>query len=577
MNAEQLLQHFERISEAPDAIPLLRRFILDLAVRGMLVEQDSSDEPASELLTQIAAEKAWLVKTGKIRKPKSLVPIHQQPFDPPPGWLWLPLGETGTIQSGNSINAETRNRLEKTEVGYPFIATKDVGYGRDIIVYDNGLKVRFEDQSFKHARAESILICAEGGSAGRKIGISDRDICFGNKLIANAPWSAIAPRLVMYVYMSGFFYEQFVRQMTGVIGGISIQKFLQLPFPLPPLDEQHRIVEKVDELMSLCDQLEAAKAEQEQCRDSLVTASLQGLNQPDEEEETFREHACFTFNNLPKITTRAAHINQLRQTILNLAVRGKLLEQDPNDEPAEDLLMRITDVKKKLVDSKKLKKTKTLNPLEKDDIAFDIPVGWVGARLGTVYDVRDGTHDTPKYCETGYPLITSKNLSSGRLSFEDVKFISEQDHLEISRRSWVERDDILLAMIGSIGNPVIVDTDRPFSVKNVALLKYYCSASSCPSFICLFLNYAAAEMRQLATGGLQPFISLGFLRNYPIALPPLAEQHRIVTKVDELMAICDQLEAQITVTQQDSRRFLESVLADALAPGIDLSAEGQVA
>ena len=257
MNTEQLLQHFERISEAPGAITSLRRFILDLAVRGKMVPQDPSDEPAAELLKQIAAEKAWLVKTGEIRKPKSLAPISQLPFDPPPGWIWLPLGETGLIQSGNSINAESRSRLEKTELGYPFIATKDVGYGPDPIIYDNGLKVPLGDLSFKHARAESILICAEGGSAGRKIGMTDRDICFGNKLIANEPWSAVVPRLVMYVYMSGFFYEQFVKQMTGVIGGISIQKFLRLPFPLPPLEEQHRIVGKVDELMSLCDQLEA--------------------------------------------------------------------------------------------------------------------------------------------------------------------------------------------------------------------------------------------------------------------------------------------------------------------------------
>ena len=148
--------------------------------------------------------------------------------------------------------------------------------------------------------------------------------------------------------------------------------------------------------------------------------------------------------------------------------------------------------------------------------------------MGLIYDVRDGTHDTPKYVDVGFPLITSKNLSTGKLSFEDVKFISKSAHERISERSFVEREDILLAMIGSIGNPVIVDTDRQFSIKNVALFKYYDRTVSCPGFLCLFLRNAVADMQKLAAGGLQPFVSLGFLRNYPFALPPLAEQQRIV-------------------------------------------------
>ena len=255
----------------------------------------------------------------------------------------------------------------------------------------------------------------------------------------------------------------------------------------------------------------------------------------------------------------------LRRFILDLAVRGKLVEQDPNDGPASELLKRIEAEKARLVKEGRIRKTKALEPLAEGDIAFDIPPLWSGARLGTVYDVRDGTHDTPKYVDAGYPLITSKNLSSGRFSFDDIKLISEQDHRQIAERSSVERGDILLAMIGSIGNPVIVDTDRPFSIKNVALFKYYDPAVSNPGFLCLFLQYATSEMQQLAAGGLQPFVSLGFLRNYPIAVPPLAEQHRIVAKVNELMALCDQLEAALREREETRRRLLKAVLHEALA------------
>lgn len=547
MNAEQLLQHFERISEAPEVIPRLRRFILDLAVRGKLVEQDPSDEPAAELLKQIAAEKAWLVKTGEIRKPKPLAPIQQQPFAPPTGWLWLPLGETGTIQSGNSINAETRNRLEKTESGYPFIATKDVGHGLDPIIYDNGLKVPLEDQAFKHARAESILICAEGGSAGRKIGITDRDICFGNKLLANAPWSAVVPRLVMYVYMSGFFYEQFVRQMTGVIGGISIQKFLHLPFPLPPLAEQQRIVAKVDELMSLCDQLEAAKAEREQCRDSLVAASLQGLNQPAEEEETFREHARFTFKNLPRITTRAAHIKQLRLTILNLAVRGKLVPQDRSDEPAAELLKRIRAWQRHEIAKKKIRAPrKPLTQITNEENPYPLPNGWAFSRLGEIIYIRSGAGLTAAMMKDGPIPVYGGNGINGHHNQNNV-----------------DQPTIVVGRVGYYCGSIHVTPEAAWVTDN-AFITHFSHSEIYLRFLVLLLN--ATNLKEDESATAQPVISGSKIYPIVVGLPPFAEQHRIVAKVDELMAICDQLEAQITVLEQDSHRFLEAVLNEALSP-----------
>jgi type I restriction enzyme S subunit len=230
------------------------------------------------------------------------------------------LGETGSIFTGNSIDAGTRERLERNKHGRPFVATKDVGYGFDPIGYDNGLLVPVSDKSFNIARAHSVLICAEGGSAGRKIGITDRDICFGNKLLANETWSVVSARFVMFVYLSTYFYEQFVEQKTGVIGGISINKFLQLPFPLPPLNEQRRIVAKVDELIALCDRLEMARVNREAVRDRLMAASLARLNAPD--PETFAADARFALDAFPALTARPDLIRHLRQTIFNLAVRG---------------------------------------------------------------------------------------------------------------------------------------------------------------------------------------------------------------------------------------------------------------
>ena len=399
MNADRLLGHYEQVADAPDAIARLRRFILDLAVRGKLVPQDPNDEPASELLERIAAERKKRIARGEIRRAKPLNSITHTPFDPPSDWTWLPLGETGNIFTGNSINVATREQLEKTEEGRPFIATKDVGYGFEEIDYANGLLVELSDERFKIARSDSVLICAEGGSAGRKIALTDREISFGNKLLANETWSVISPKFVLCVYLSDFFYTQFAEKMTGVIGGISLRNFLQLPFPLPPLAEQHRIVAKVDELMALCDRLEEARTAREATRDQLEAASLIRLNDPDPDPVVFQNHAVFALENLAPLTTRTDQIKALRQTILNLAVRGKLVEQDTNEEPASELLKRIAAERAVLVKQRQIRREKALNPIDPSEPPFEVPAQWVWVttrRCGVVYAVRHISKSTSR-------------------------------------------------------------------------------------------------------------------------------------------------------------------------------------
>lgn len=256
-------------------------------------------------------------------------------------------------------------------------------------------------------------------------------------------------------------------------------------------------------------------------------------------------------------------INKLRELILELAVRGKLVEQARGDGLAQDLVSKLCCAKEILISEGRLKKSRKLPDITEEESSIPLPEGWVLARLGDVYDVRDGTHDTPKYQSSGYPLITSKNLSSGELTFDDIKFISETDHQKIQERSNVSEGDLLFAMIGSIGNPVIVNTEREFSIKNVALFKYYSSELSSPRFLKLLLENAAAELKQQAAGGVQSFVSLGKLRSWLVPLPPLAEQHRIVQKVDKLMDLCDLLE-QKTSDQLEAHETLVDTLLGTL-------------
>ncbi|MEF1220529.1 restriction endonuclease subunit S, partial [Photobacterium damselae] len=212
-----------------------------------------------------------------------------------------------------------------------------------------------------------------------------------------------------------------------------------------------------------------------------------------------------------------------------------------------------------LVKDKKIKKNRKQPAITQEEIYFSVPESWAYARLEDIYDVRDGTHDSPKPTSEGFPLVTSKNLSSGKLDLSDVKLISKEDHIKVIERSRVDRNDILFAMIGSIGNPVIVDTEIEFSIKNVGLFKYYNPQDSSPNYLNYFLKYAAEIMKKQSAGGVQPFVSLGKLRSFVMPTPPLAEQHRIVAKVDELMALCDQLEQQ-TEASIEAHQLLVSTL-----------------
>jgi type I restriction enzyme S subunit len=167
-----------------------------------------------------------------------------------------------------------------------------------------------------------------------------------------------------------------------------------------------------------------------------------------------------------------------------------------------------------------------------DEIPFDIPRNWCWARFRNVFDVRDGTHDTPKYVSRGVPLVTSKNLKSNGLDLSNAKLISEEDYNTISIRSEVIEGDILFAMIGSIGNPVIIQKDLPkFAIKNMALFKYYNSDLYFNKYLYYFLLFAQDQMKKIASGGVQSFVSLEFLRNYLFPLPPVAEQHLMIVTI----------------------------------------------
>jgi type I restriction enzyme, S subunit len=568
MNPAQLLSYFDRICEAPDAIPTLRRFILDLAVRGKLVAQDHSDEPASDLLKLIQAEKLRMAKAGLIKDGELLPSSELRPFDLPDGWEWTQLGNTGRVFNGNSVSEDEKAELSKVTEGYPFIATKDVGYGGDTLAYKNGIRVPFDAPGFKVAHAQAVLICSEGGSAGKKIGLTDRDVCFGNKLYANETWSGIHQRYILAVYQSAFFFEEFSARMTGIIGGIARSEFVRLPVPIPPEAEQRRIVGKVDELMTLCDRLEVAQARREQHRNRLVTVSLHRVSQYTN-SAAFREHVRFHLNHFPRLTTSFGQIEELRQTILNLAVQGRLVKQDPGDEPASDLLKRITR-KRALVTYEGTTKKPPLSTIVPDAPLFDIPVGWIWIRVQQLLEPnREISYgiiklgDEPKI--GGVRTIRCSDVKPRSLDLTGVRSVSEEIERDY-QRTRLSGGEILLNIRGTLGGVALVPRElKGYNVaREVAVIpistelsgEYLVDVMASPYFWQAILQ----SLRGIAYKGL----NLNALRFFEIPLPPFDEQKRIVAKVNELMALCDQLEAQLTTTQTESHSLLEAVLHEAL-------------
>jgi len=260
--------------------------------------------------------------------------------------------------------------------------------------------------------------------------------------------------------------------------------------------------------------------------------------------------------------------SQLKNAILQYAVQGKLVSQNPNDEPASVLLEKIRKERKALIKAGKIKNEKPLLPITDEEIPFDIPKNWEWVRLGEYLDVRDGTHDTPKYVKKGFPLITSKNLNNGQLNIENIQFISEDDHAAISTRSRVDDGDILFAMIGSIGNPVIINKTFDFSIKNVALFKKINPYLNNMKYIFYILMFVQEDMKKIALGGVQSFVSLTFLRNFIIPLSPLSEQHRIVERIEEILPLINEYDkVEQTLTTLDNEfpeKLKKSILQSAI-------------
>ena len=486
----------------------LKNAILQEAIQGRLVPQDPNDEPASVLLDRIRKEKLQLVKEGKLKK-KDLEekPISDDeiPFDIPESWEWCRIGDIFIHASGKqqSSNNKQIGTLQK------YITTSNLYWG--YFVLDTLKEMYFSDEELITCSAQKgdLLVCEGGAGYGRSaIWDKDYDICLQNHVHRLRP---IIKGTCEYVYYLIYLLKESNRlaSVGTAMPGLSANRLKELYVPLPPLAEQKRIVAKIEELMPKVE--EYGKAQEK-------------LNKLNEE--------------LPE---------RLKKSILQEAIEGRLVPQDPNDEPASALLAKIREEKKQLVKEGKLKK-KDLEekPISEDEIPFEIPESWEWVRFSQLYwQLTDGTHSTPKYKVNGIPFLSVKDMSTGKLDFSNTKFISAEEHSFLSQRCHPQKGDLLISKVGTTGIPLIIDTDREFSIfVSLALIKFFPQLIDC-NYLLHLINSPLVQLqvKDNTRGVGNKNWVLTAISNTIMVLPPLTEQKRIVEKIEQLFKEIDKLKA----------------------------------
>ena len=555
MNADRLFALYNRVAEAPAAVSCLRRLVLDLAVRGKLVEQDPADEAASVLLKRIDSARKLAPTQGRKTKGAAIrSSLADTAFALPAGWARARLSQLVRV-----LNGRAYKKAELLDSGTPVLRVGNLFTSKHWYYSDLQLA---EDKYCD----EGDLLYAWSASFGPVIWQGPRVIFHYHiwklSLFSEAD---LDKRFLYYLLL------QQTQEIKSAGHGVSMVhmtkgKMERLPVPLPPRAEQCRIVAKVDELMAVCDQLEEARTAREDTRDRLTKASLNRLIASDIDAPTFRSHVRFAVDAFPAMTARADQVKHLRQTILNLAVRGKLVEQDPSDEPASELLKRIAEGKGKLGVKHEVK------PLGVTEAPFRTPGGWHWSRIGELC-TKTGSGSTPRggksvYKTNGVPFLRSQNVYDDGLRLANVAYIGGDVHARMAGTAVRARDLLLNITGGSMGRCCRVpDGFAEANVsQHVAIIRP--AVSEMADYVHKFVlsPYFQAFIFRRQTGAGRGGLPKNRMDRIAVAVPPLAEQQRIVAKVDELMALCDRLEAGLGSAGDTRNRLLESLLQDTLTP-----------
>lgn len=543
MTLETFFEKFELFADAPGAVAKMRELVLRLAMQGKLVAQDPEDESAEVLLTRLMKRDVHDNGRRKRSQPDLAFTPDEIPFELPSGWVWERLGNVGETNIGLTYSPQ-----DVSDVGIPVLRSSNIQNGK--LDFDDLVRVKCEPKHSVMVQDGDLLICARNGSRALvgKVAVIEN-------LKEPAAFGAFMAiyRSEVNQYLYHFIRSPLFRQMIDEVNTTTINQITQNNLrstlvPLPPLAEQKRIVAKVDELMALCDRLEAQQQEREARHAALARASLARFA-----EEPTPENLGFLFHKAYDISPA-----ELRKSILTLAVQGKLVPQDPADEPADESLSRLG-----------LKSTVTmLNEFENEHNS--LPTAWARVRFEDVALIAGGVTLGRKLGDrktVTLPYLRVANVKRGEIDITVIKEVSIAEN-EIDRYT-LRENDLLMTEGGDwdkVGRAAIWRAELPICLhQNHVFRARMRSTELTPFWFELYVNSPVGrgyfESASKQTTNLAS-INMRQVRSCPIPLPPLAEQRRIVAKVDELMALVDALEAQLAASRAAAAKLLDAVGAE---------------
>lgn len=549
-------------------IKKLRELILELAVRGKLVPQDPNDEPASELLKRIEKEREGLVKSRKIRKSKVLGPVDtsELPFELPRGWEWCYLNDVGNWGAGATPN---RSNSKYYDGNIPWFKSGELSSDFISESEEKVTELALKECSLRDNKVGDVLIAMYGATIGKTSilnvrGTTNQAVC------ACTPYSGISNVYLLTLLKA---YKRIFIGMGagGAQPNISREKLIATVIALPPNAEQNRIVYKVNELMSLCDQLEQQSLTSLDAHQQLVETLLATLTDSQNEKE-LAENWSRINQHFDTLFTTEASIDALKQTILQLAVMGKLVPQDPNDEPASELLKRIEQEKARLVKQGKIKKQKPLPPISDEEKPFELPQGWEWCRLGNL--AHNSEAGWSPQCEVSprvddnWGVLKISSVTWSEFNPNENKALPK--HLEPKIEYEVKARDFLISRANTadlVARSVVVPDSPPNHLMlSDKIIRFQFSKLVDANYINLVNNskYSRTYYSEVAGGTSSSMKNVSRIQvsSLLVALPSYNEQLNIVEKVRNLTLLCEHLKSRLQSAQQ-TQFHLADALTDA--------------
>ncbi|PTM45482.1 type I restriction enzyme S subunit [Sphingomonas aerolata] len=553
-------------------IERLRALILDLAVRGKLVPQDMEDEPASELLKQVAQARNRKILAGEVRKPKAFAALPSNLSSLPPGWVWTQLAAIAEINPSNSV----ANDVDASFVPMTLVSTSVSGKHKDEVRNWGEIKKGFTQFADGDLGLAKITPCFENGKAAIFQNLANGIGAGTTELHVARPWlNELNRRYLLLTMKTGSYLSNGEKLMTGTAGQKRVTRsyFEATPLPLPPLAEQQRIVAKVDELMALCDALERDSAGSMAAHQALVEILLATLVNSADATDLARDWARLE-RHFDTLFTTNASIDTLKQTILALAVRGKLADQDGADEPAAALLKNVEKQRAALLKKNFPNAAEANTQLKKQNIQKipiglpKLPHGWDWATLMQCSMlVIDCKNKTAPYADEGVRLIRTTNVRHGQLNAKDQRFVNDETFEKWSLRAKPIAGDLLITREAPMGEACLIPEGELICLGQRMMLARFIPGTIIARYI--LITFMAPDLMERVQdkpiGMTVEHLRVGGVETLLVPIPPLAEQRRIVAKVDALLALCDALKARLADAAQTQRHLADAITQRAAA------------